>query len=192
MRILFTISFLYWVVSSAIAQVESSSSILFIDTVSSNNAVKGIKSVDSKNDGINVSTLVSGQSNYSNATGTNDLNVTLPFSPSIIEGFIINFKVQNTNTDSISLSINGSNNYSVIKNSGFPIDSAQLQPGQILSVIFNGNKFVVLSKLYKPCKKGFVSVNDEYCIDSLPRNISSFFPAIQSCGNDDAMLCTWG
>ena len=191
MRILLILSFLYLVVSSAIGQVESSNSILFIDTIASNNLVKGIKSVESKNDGINVSTLVSGQSNYSNAIGTNNLSVSLPFSPSIIEGFIINFKVQNTNTDSISLSVNGSNSYSVIKNSGFPIDSAQFQPGQIVSVIFNGNKFVTLSKLYKPCKKGFVSVNDEFCIDSLPRNISSFFPAVQNCGNDDAMLCTW-
>lgn len=171
-------------------QIESSSSIILIDSIVLNPTIKGIKSVTSLTDGINSSFYVSGKTNYSVATGINAYLVNLAIQPNIIEGLILNFKAQNMNTGNVSLSVDGSTYYPVLKNNGSNLDSAEIMPNQIISVLFNGTEFICISSLFKACKNGFVSVNNEYCIDALPRGVSSFYPAVEDCGDENAMLCT--
>lgn len=173
------------------AQIESSSSVIFNDTSGVNNRVTGIKSVQSNTDGLNVTEYLSGNLTYAVATGINLLNISLPYSPVIVEGMLINIRISNYNTSAVSLTINGSSPYSVLNNLSMNIDSAQFKPGLIVNMIYDGLSFICISKLNQPCKKGFVSVNDEFCIDSLPREINSFYPAVNNCGNLNSMLCTW-
>jgi hypothetical protein len=176
---------------SLLAQVESPVSIKFIDPLDSNNRVTGIRSVTNATNGLNVATFVSGYLNYCVASGTNSLNVTLPFSPVLTEGFLIHIKAGSYNTGPVTLSVNGSVFYPVKKHVSIDVDSAEIRTGQIVSVVFDGSVFQVISMLSRPCKNGFVSVNNEYCIDKLPRPISNFYNAVLSCGANDAMLCTW-
>lgn len=182
---------LFNLISPVIGQIESSSNIVFDDSLSSNRIFSGLGTSLQSTDGINAGEYISGKNLYSIAIGTDSIQLNIPYLTTPLDGTFLNFKSSGINKGAMKITLNGINYFNLYKQNGDQIDSAEIQPGQIISTIFDGNNFICISKLYKPCKKGFVSVSDTYCIDALPRGSSNFYNSVQTCGNEGAMLCTW-
>ena len=62
-----------------------------------------------------------------------------------------------------------------------------------LAVDDSGNVYKVIgsNSISDTCPTGFVSVNDEYCIEKNERTATTWWNAIQICGSLNAHLCEW-
>jgi hypothetical protein len=107
-----------------------------------------------------------------------------------VAGMIVNFKASASNTGAVTLQLNGLPPVPVKKNGSFPLDSLDLASGLMITVIYDGSAFQLLSKLNKRCPAGFVDVNKDFCIELIERDTMSWFLSTKTCGDMNARLCT--
>ncbi len=94
----------------------------------------------------------------------------------------------NTNNPTKSLDINGDVRIRVIRDTS----SSNLK---YLVVDDSGNVYKTLVSVINSnvdtCPSGFVSVNDEYCIEKNERTATTWWNAVATCGSLNAHLCKW-
>lgn len=101
--------------------------------------------------------------NYSLADGTNDYLVTLsPVPDSYTAGMLINFKVAFSNTGSSTLNCNSLGAISIFKNVSQQLAAGDIKIGQIVTVIYDGTNFQIVSG-----SGGSSEIGDFLDIDSL-------------------------
>jgi hypothetical protein len=120
----------------------------------------------SKNGGnVNVPSVNNLQNNsllYAAATGINQINLTLSTSlTSYQAGMIIYFKAQNNNTGHTTINLNGLGSKSLFKNVTDTLASKDIRQNQIVSIIYDGNNFQLLTQGKFPViGEGLVLQND--------------------------------
>lgn len=175
-----------------ISQVEVKTKIVLNGTTPADRTVTGISYPLKGNNAVNAGPMQSGSFIYSQAKGVNNLEINLlPPVDQYVTGMIVNFKVPENNTGAVSIKLNNLPNIELKKNGFFSLDSFDLSKDQIVSAIFDGSFFQILTKLNKRCPSGFVSVNKDFCIEMVERKDTiNWFSATKTCGDLNARLCT--
>lgn len=189
-----TIAFLllFFSVVTSYSQVETKEQIIFIDTSSSNRVISGLAYPDSLNSAINARSVYSGKLIYSHGTGTDTMFISIsPFPSNYTKGMKFNFKASQTNNGPVKIKINSLPAVSLNKNVNQALDSGEITANKTISILFDGNSFQVLSPLNKPCPQGFVSVNENFCIEKNDTDSLSFYQAVVNCGDKNGKLCSW-
>lgn len=84
--------------------------------------------------------------NYAVADGTNSYTVTLSPAPlSYTAGMVVSFKAANANTGAVTLSCNGLLEKPVKKNVSSELASGDIVEGQVITVIYDGENFQIVS-----------------------------------------------
>jgi len=111
-----------------------------------NKQLKGIANPSDTTDAVNVKTIQSGNLLYATAMGTNAMNLTItPAITNYNAGMIINFKCPASNTNSVTLNVNGLGAKPLFKNVMDSLEAGNIRTGQMVSVIYDGNSFQLLS-----------------------------------------------
>lgn len=87
-----------------------------------------------------------GTLNFINVTGTNTLTGTMiPTLLSYQTGNMFSFIVQNTNTTTVTLNIDGLGAKAILRNATDPIQAGDLTAGNVVVVIYDGTEFQLIS-----------------------------------------------
>jgi hypothetical protein len=141
----------------------------------------------------NAFSLQASQLIFSSSVGINQLSVHLkPVLTSYTEGMVVNIKITETNTGPVTIRLNDLPFIPLKKDGEKVIDSADLYKGQIITVIFDGVNFQLLSKIHKTCPSGFIEINKDFCMEVTDRDTVDWFQAVKTCGDLNARLCTQG
>ncbi len=139
--------------------------------------------------------FISGMAQFAASSATGD-SISLTIYPQISTleaGVTLNFISPLTNDDAVRIVINGiSGTYNLYKKATHELDTADLRGGQMVSIVYDGTNFQVISQLNKSCPNGFVEVTREYCIQQNENAPVYFWEAINNCGKQNARVCNWG
>lgn len=176
---------------SVSSQIEVKGKIILDGSDSLNRTVSGIAFPQDSSSAANTSSLLEGQLIYGQAIGVNQLAFDLiPSISKYTPGMVVNFKTSSANTGPVTIQLNGLSTIPVKKNGSRDIDSADFVSGQMVTAIFDGTYFQILSKLSRRCPSGFVNVNKDFCIETNERPVLNWFQATKTCGDMNARLCT--
>lgn len=193
MRKLITYLFFTAACTQSVAQIEIDRS---IDLDGASNADKQVENVGEPTDPDHAVPAFIDQQGvmiYAEATGTDTLVVSLtPGITAYEPGLQLNVLAPNENENRVYLNVDGLGEVEVLVHVNRSIDSAQVRAGQILSVIYDGNNFQLLSELERPCIAGFEVVNEQYCIETAEAVGNDWYwDAVAECYDRNARLCTW-
>lgn len=108
-------------------------------------------------------------------------------------GMIVHIRPQQANAASAMLDLNGLGAKPMVKWGGVPLDSADLPVNIPARLIYDGERFLLLSNTYTPCPAGTTLIDRNYCIeDSAATSPASYFGAVTACASRGARLCTMG
>ena len=111
--------------------------------------ITGIDSVSESTDAVNVDALQRGKFIYAEATGSSG-NYEVNLSPVITKlqpGMVIRFKANHDTPGAATLTVNGGSQIPLKKNVSSAIASGDIKDEQMVSVIFDGSNFQVISQL---------------------------------------------
>ncbi|HBI01758.1 MAG TPA: hypothetical protein PLR45_00615 [Flavobacteriales bacterium] len=179
----------------ALGQVEIRQSIHFTSPYDSLRTIKGMShSVDS----LNATTAWIGQQNilnYGVATLTGNDSISLSLSPNLSgypNGLFLSFLSPITNSSENIRIRNGQLDFKKILNAtGKKLDSANIQIGQYVLLIFVDSAFHMVSTPYSPCLNNTVAINENLCIDFDETIAATFYIASKTCGDRNGHLCSW-
>ncbi len=131
--------------------------------------ITGIDSVEAPTDAVNVRSLQKGNLIYRQASGSNgnyQVNPEPPLSD-IQAGTMIHFKANHANTGATTLDVNGLGEISIYKNVSDELSANDIMENQMVSVIFDGSAFQILSPTgtsgaSQPVKRAFISSTEYY------------------------------
>ena len=131
------------------AQVQANKQIQMVGTTATDRRITGLSNAVDSADAVNAATLQQNRLNYSDATATgNDFSVNLPVAPvKYNPGMMLSFRVAAANTGSITLNVNNIGIKPVYKNVNQALSANDIVAGQVVSVIYDGNAFQVISQL---------------------------------------------
>ena len=131
------------------AQVQANKQIQMVGTTATDRRITGVSNAVDSADAVNAATLQQNRLNYSDATASgNDLSVNLAVAPVKYQaGMIVSFRTAAANTGSITLNVNNIGIKPVYKNVNQALSANDIVAGQVVSVIFDGNAFQVISQL---------------------------------------------
>lgn len=87
--------------------------------------------------------------------------------------------------------VNGLGLRAVVKPGGIPLDTAELRGGVPARLLYDGERFVVIGSVYRPCKPGFTPVSRSLCVQDSSNAALTFFEAVNYCAERDARLCSY-
>jgi hypothetical protein len=105
-------------------------------------------------------------------------------------GMAVTIVPGSTNAADATIDLNGLGPRPIVKQGGIPLDSADLAPGIPARIIYDGERFQLMSHTPLPCPTGFTVVTREYCISDQSWDPVTFFSAISACSTLGARLCT--
>lgn len=71
------------------------------------------------------------------------------------------------------------------------LNNDYLKNNTIFRVVFNGTEFQIVQYIRNSCPQGFVSVNDNFCIEINERPVLNYSSALSTCEAIGASLCKW-
>lgn len=175
--------------------IEVKEKILLTHPEDSLRKVKEVQTPTTETDAVPSGFFINGMSQFAAATG-NDDTIYLTIYPSItalVPGVTLNFMSPIANSQSVKIKVDGINSFFELHKKGtLPLDIADLANGQMVSIVFDGNHFQVISQLNKSCPSGFVKATREYCVQIDENPAVYFWNAVRHCGDMNARICTWG
>jgi hypothetical protein len=171
-----------------------------INLTGDNNAKRKVKNVSDpifEDDALNNEYYLSGQTQFCIANSLLGISDTLeltifPAISQLEKGLTLNFISPIVNSNHVLIKINGlPNSFTLNKKAIVPLDSADIANGQMISIVFDGNNFQILSRLNVSCPSNFVKVAEEYCITPHELPPVYFWNAVVSCGDRNARVCSW-
>jgi len=177
-------------------QIELNHSIQFTSDTNEFRQIENLSSPNTLTDALQIEAFVSGAINYYQFdTIINDtlyLKNNLQIS-TLLEGMKINFLLPVITSNQIYLSINSISPVLLMSNYFDSLIINSIPSGSVLSVIFDGNVFQILTPINKICPDGFTEVNIHYCIQNSESTISlDFYDAATTCQNNGYRMCSWG
>jgi hypothetical protein len=175
------------------AQIDVKQSIIMTGSSYEERQVKGLSDPLTETCAVNAKIIQYGKLIFASVAGNPDsIALTLPVPPdSYTPGMLVNFISTGVNTRSVLANLNNLGPVQIMKNVNQPLDSAEIIPGQVVVIIYDGIFFQVLSELNKPCPSGFIEISPNYCIESRERGPLSFWQAAKECGDLGGKLCDW-
>lgn len=191
MKKLFYISLIF-ISGSISAQTELNNTIRFTGTNDTLREVKNLSRSTSETDLLNASTLQSGTGLFAVATGTDSLLLSLSVGiDSLRPGLLLNILCPAVNTSRVYISEDSVAYTELLKNGNSFLEAGDIKPGQIITVVFDGTNFQLMSPVNRSCPSGMVKVNERYCIETGERAAATFFVAAVTCGDMGAHVCNW-
>ncbi len=196
MKVLLIISFFILGFNlSSYAQVEIDTSITLIGT---NAGDREITNLGTAYDSSNITSVGLSQSNSLNYLSINSVSsdsltaITVVPLNTYMEGARFDIRIDSSNDSSVYLNINNLG-YKEIKKFGHEsLSSNDLVQGLMLSVVYDGEYFQVISSLNKGCPNGFVQVHKHLCIEISENTGANYWTAAYNCKQKGAKLCSWG
>ena len=181
------------VFSPVFTQVEVKEPIIMTGETEEDRQVKGLADPDALDEGVNARTIQMNRLNFAATSGSgNEIELSLSPAPeSYNPGMVVSFIANQANTGHTTVDINGLGVLPLYKNVEESLDSAEIISGQIVSLVYDGENFQILSELNKPCPNGFIEINKDYCIEIQERGPASFWGAIMECTETGGKLCDW-
>ncbi|MCB0795082.1 MAG: hypothetical protein KDB88_10125, partial [Flavobacteriales bacterium] len=180
------------------AQIAIDRAILLEGTDPSDRQVEGIPDPTQWNDALNSRAAALQLMRYGVNTGSANswvIDLPPPLPDTLPPGAEILVRVSAENTGAVDLTLNGTGPFAVVGRMARPLDSAEVQAGSIVRLLFDGEAFQwhgPLSFAGRDCPAGTVPVNERYCIESTIRDTAHFAPAAITCGDLGGRLCSWG
>ena len=134
---------------NADAQVQANKQLQMTGTNDNDRRITGVGTAADSADAVSAATLLNGRLTYANSTASgNDYAVQLRVAPQAYSaGMILSFKATWTNTGPITLNVNGLGAKTVFKNVNEAVVAGDIVPNQIVSVIYDGTAFQIISQL---------------------------------------------
>lgn len=175
--------------------IESGDKIILTNIDVNKRQVNEIINAENESDALNLRLFMNGNFNFGMATGLND-TLHISFTPGITSlqpGLLFSFIAPFTNDNSVIISIDSISGYFPLAKKGTkPLDTSDVIPGQLVTVVYDGTRFQVISELHNGCPIGFIKVTEEYCITPTEKDSIYFWNAVTYCGNQNARICNWG
>jgi hypothetical protein len=135
--------------SSIFAQVEINKQVVLNGALAADKKITGLSDATSLTDAASANVVQKGKLNYSAGTliGT---NYTVTLSPALDvyqAGTIVHFKAGSNNAGSATLNVNSLGTRSILKNVSEQLAPGDIKSNQVVSVIYDGTNFQVLSPL---------------------------------------------
>lgn len=153
--------------------------------------VLGLGAPQSSDAAVSAGDLRSATVSRGDAQGAALLTVDLfPAPLSYSPGMVVQLTPLETNSSAPQLDVNGLGARDLVKWGGTPLDSADLQAGVPVRLVYDGDRFLLLGDVRLTCDPGFVAVANDHCIESQSRTAADFFDANLQCAAMGARLCT--
>jgi len=111
-----------------------------------NKQIKGVANATDSGDAVNARTLQMGNLIFATASGTNAINLNLtPAITSYTAGMVVNFRAVASNTGNVTINVNGLGAKNIFKNIGTALAPNDILNGQMISVIYDGSNFQLLT-----------------------------------------------
>lgn len=177
------------------SQIEVDKPLIFNSVYDSLRNVYNVAKTADATNGISIKTSFEDNILFSESTETspNNFNLTTKALPiAVAEGLQIQFKVPENTTGALFITINGVGSYEVVKYSNQSLEDGDLKKDQMIDIIFDGVNFQILNfKRQGLCPNGFVSVNNDYCIQIAANPAMTWYEAAKFCMDTGAKLCNW-
>jgi hypothetical protein len=131
-----------------------------------NKRITNLASASAPNDAVNAENVQSGELIYAASAGSNN-NYTVTLNPGISSyktGFTVNFTASFENTGPVTLNVNGLGAKNIKKNYNLPLVASDIKNNQLVSVIYDGNDFQMLSQLASSGGITMENFNQTTCI----------------------------
>lgn len=134
---------------TAYSQVQVDKRIEMTGATPGDRRITGLAIPQNATDAVNTESVQHGTVSYATATGSgNSFSVALPVSPGAYKtGLVVTFKSNQSVTGPVTLNVNGLGAINVYKNLNVPLVQNDIRNGQVVSVIYDGADFQVLSQL---------------------------------------------
>ena len=134
---------------NADAQVQADKQLQMTGASSNDRRITGVGTAADSADAVNAATLMNGRLTFAPSTASgNAYAVQLRVAPEgYTAGMILSFKAAAANTGAITLNINGLGTKPVFKNVSEALEAGDIQPNQVVSVIYDGEAFQIISQL---------------------------------------------
>jgi hypothetical protein len=177
--------------SQLIAQVEIDNSLIFTGSPA-NNTISNLGTPSDSTHLVTAEGVQFSQPIFASATGINNLSISLnPGISYYTPGMTVYVLAQNSNTDSVQISINGLAQKEVLNAMGLKLTPGEIESNSILQLTYNGTHFQLMNSKASKCPQGFTDVNDRYCIEINERAAANLVNAMSTCNDLNAKLCTW-
>lgn len=178
---------------TGMAQLQADEKISMTGSVASDRQVSGLAHPSDSASAVSAEVHQSGVLIYSNATGTDTVYLTMssPTPTAYTPGMVVNFKAAASNTDSMKIDVNGLGLIPLVKYGAVPLDSNDIYAGQLVSAIYDGTNFQVISELNTRCPDGMVGFANQFCIEVNERAPQIFWDAVVTCYEMNLRLCDW-
>lgn len=177
-----------------LAQLEISDSLILTGASSAGRQIINMGGPQALDHGVSAQVYRLGEFQYATVSGPADsIGLTLPlFSPPYVEGMMITYVAQDTNTSGVKVDLNAGGYVDVLKSGLSILDPADIVTGQAVTMVFDGTNFQMTSPTGKTCPSGYAEFNNKTCIQRDQNTAASFWTAITDCGDQGGYLCSWG
>jgi hypothetical protein len=125
------------------------------------------------------------------ATGGSVLTITLdPPLTALPAGSELTIVPATAHDAGAQLVVDGMGPYALVKWGGVPLDSAELPVGIPSRMIFDGERFMVITSAGRPCRAGFSIASNIHCIADSAQPALNFRDAAAYCNQNGGRLCT--
>lgn len=178
-----------------LAQVRVDRSVVLDGSTATDRQLIGLHDGVNGIDALNARTLQRGTYLFAEVTGGVPWQAGFQPAPVLGAGLCLTLLIAEANTGPVTLSVNGTSPIAVLKDGDQPLVAGDVAAGELVSLVFDGTAFQVISARRmdrKPCPAGSVDVNGQYCIETAEREPLLFDQAAVACAGAGMRMCTWG
>lgn len=172
------------------AQVEIDEPVRMTGTSGADRQVKGLGVPVSPGNAISAQAVQNNKVIFSAASGIDTIAINpAPALNNYVAGQLLHFQAANTITGPAFVNVNNLGPVPLRKGVNQLLDSADIKASQIVSVVFDGSDFQIISQLTKSCPIGYTPVTRDYCIETDEHATATWWDAVTYCTSRNARLC---
>lgn len=155
--------------------------------------VTGLADPNALDAGVSLDAARAGTMGFAPATGALALSADLVPAPLAYSvGMLVTVVPVSANAPGATLELNGLGPQAIVKGSGLPLDSADLVPGAPARLLYDGERFMLLTSALKACRTGYSPASATLCVEDSARAAQTFLNANLACAASGARLCKFG
>lgn len=177
-----------------VAQLQSTTRLELTGTIPESRQVRGLADPLTNDAAVTVDAARAGSMSFATVSGTAQITGDLQPAPTgYAVGMIVTVVPDMTNAAGPTLELNGLGQRPIVKWGQVPLDSADLIAGAPARMIYDGDRFLLLNEVSRPCPTGFQVMSPTTCIGQQPEaTVANFYDAVTACHSMGARLCNMG